>query len=135
MYILVPLVVVGTPRRRPVTVARIFGKANLPIENTLNGKRPRLVHGPRAGPGHAGSAHASGRRGPSHSACQCTPLAKVASSEFEEDSEEAARRWPRCWLAGQPEAEDPLPGALAVTRSLGFGPSGSLLGSVGYYRD
>ncbi len=25
-------------------------KAYLPIENTLNGKRPRLVHRPRAGP-------------------------------------------------------------------------------------
>ena len=27
-----------------------FWKAYLPIENTLNGKRPRLVHRPRAGP-------------------------------------------------------------------------------------
>ena len=26
-----------------------FWKAYLPIEDTLNGKRPRLVHGPRAG--------------------------------------------------------------------------------------
>ena len=26
----------------------------LPIENTLNGKRPRLVHGPRAGPTPSG---------------------------------------------------------------------------------
>jgi hypothetical protein len=28
----------------------LFWKAYLPIENTLNGKRPRLVHRPRAGP-------------------------------------------------------------------------------------
>jgi hypothetical protein len=31
-------------------VTPFFWKAYLPIENTLNGKRPRLVHGPRAGP-------------------------------------------------------------------------------------
>ncbi len=29
---------------------RFFWKACLPIENTLHGRRPRLVHGPRAGP-------------------------------------------------------------------------------------
>jgi hypothetical protein len=96
MYILVLLVVVGTPPRH-------------------------------------GSAHG---RGPSHSGRQCTPLAKVAS-EFKKvrgpgglgGGAPVARG---CWLAGKPEAEarDPLPGA--VTRSLGFGPSGSLLGSVGY---
>ncbi len=41
-----------------------FWKAYLPIENTLNGKRPRLVHGPRAGPGKGGSLAAiGGRRG------------------------------------------------------------------------
>ena len=32
---------------------RFFWKAYLPIENTLNGKRPRLVHRPRAGPTQA----------------------------------------------------------------------------------
>ena len=40
-------------RSHPASSAQsglFFWKAYLPIENTLNGKRPRLVHGPRAGP-------------------------------------------------------------------------------------
>ena len=32
------------------SLSGFFGRAYLPIENTLDGKRPRLVHGPRAGP-------------------------------------------------------------------------------------
>jgi hypothetical protein len=35
---------------RPGPLQSFFWEAYLPIENTLNGKRPRLVHGPRAGP-------------------------------------------------------------------------------------
>jgi hypothetical protein len=33
-----------------IMIVPFFWKAYLQIENTLNGKRPRLVHGPRAGP-------------------------------------------------------------------------------------
>ena len=38
-----------------------FWKAYLPIENTLNGKRPRLVHGPRAGPTPRGGQQVTAR--------------------------------------------------------------------------
>ena len=37
-----------------------FWRAYLPTENTLNGRRPRLVHGPRAGPAPRPRAHLRG---------------------------------------------------------------------------
>ncbi len=41
------------PNQQPTSLRPLW-KAYLPIENTLNGKRPRLVHRPRAGPAPRG---------------------------------------------------------------------------------